>query len=124
MDGEKLFSFIVLVVFALWYFGHLPPFNETTAYVAICIEDECKKDERSLHKLQYKVSFDTQQVVATQGILIRRLDDCRVFNAKNWDCEGEMMVDGWLSSVDDSTVKSKTMGKIEWHFARLKKFVQ
>jgi len=123
MISKEDLGIVVLLVAALWFFDYLPPYNQITAHVAICTKEKCDYKSNTYRKITYKVSFDNQQVVAKPGVFPRRLTNCKVFDAKNWDCDGEMMIDGWLSSADSGIITSETMGRMKWHLARVRQFI-
>ncbi|MCK9505894.1 MAG: hypothetical protein M0Q95_17160 [Porticoccaceae bacterium] len=106
----------------LWLTGCTPPKDQVTIYGETCLADadQCRKYGGPVYiKTTYRVSFDQQRVVANRDTLwVDALNDCRVFDKKNWACREVWMDNGKLLDPQDSKMYWKQMNRFYWHLKK------
>ena len=132
--SDTAFAWIItIIIFS--YFVTSPsinPFSNTaTVYQLTCLEyplkkiHECNKNDVLPVKKEFKVFAAQQQVIRFSGILVEKLDNCAVFDKKNWHCGFTQMVDGDYTRLYSDTNEneeeySKEISRIRYTFEKIK----
>lgn len=118
MNSEKLLEVVGPLVlwaafFAVAYYMATSPIlkrHEMPVYYKYCSgyplkkPIQCPAEDISLSKIVYKASFDNQVVIEKLGLLPpKKLENCNVYDVKNWTCGDKMMNNGSYNEYYDDT---------------------
>lgn len=99
---------LAFVIGLLWFF--IPAINLTdnniTDYFSIC---STNGTDCSFDSVQYFVDPETQTVTKNGDGFVMKLDDCSVYDKKNWVCTGSDSAKDGRFSTDDGLLNASGM---------------